>query len=170
MLKTINTSFVWHCWLHIVFIHQLHHKIFTELGVIQKETRIWAVIWNWGWRSAVWTSAEWHEPPLFTAQYLKPACLRFDWVFWVIKSCCWPDDEEPDAYIVSREESVHLYKARPQLDTRETLSNTPGTICYYYFFRHSSYHFNGSHLIPGQPCHVTGNSSFWRLHFLFLWW
>lgn len=34
-----------------------------------------------------------------------------------------------------------------------------------HFFRHCSYHFNGSHFIPGQPCHVTGNTSFLRLNF-----
>ena len=33
------------------------------------------------------------------------------------------------------------------------------------FFRHCSYRFNRRHFIPGQPCHVTGNSSFLRLNF-----
>lgn len=61
-----------------------------------------------------------------------PACLLCDWVFWAIKSCCWPDDEEPDALIVSGKRSVHLYKGRPQLDTRETLSNWPGTIFFFF--------------------------------------
>lgn len=40
-------------------------------------------------------------------------------------------------------------------------SNCPGPIS----FRHSSYPFNGRGLIPGQPCHVTGNPSFLRLDF-----
>lgn len=113
---TFDSSCLWHCCEFIVLS-----------GIVEK-SRIWSVVWNSGWRSVVWTPAEWHEPPLSSAQHLKPACLSALWVFWVIKSCCWPDDEEPDAHIVSREGCVRLYKGRPQLDTHWTRSNWPGTI------------------------------------------
>lgn len=113
-------------WLPFVIRHRFHHKCFTELGVIPKKSdmssdlklrvKVCGVNISWGaWVSTVQRSE-------------FKACLLFDWVFWAIKSCCWPDDEKPDAYIVSREESVHLYKGRPQLDTHGTLSNWPGLI------------------------------------------
>lgn len=114
----------------------------------------------------VWTSAVWHEPPLFSAQHLKPACLPacllFDWVFWTIKSCrqaWWWGARRPYRFKSgecpsARGSSSLGHRWDPLKLARDV-----------FLFRHSSYQFNGRHLIPAQPCHVAGKSSFLKLNF-----
>lgn len=90
----------------------------------------------------------------------------FDWVFWAIKSSCWPDT------MMSSQTPVTFPEWGASIFTRIVLSwthmgptNTPRPFSFSFFaLLDASYHFNGCCLISGQPCHVTGNSSFLRFN------
>lgn len=91
-----------------------------------------------------------------------PACLLFDWVFWTIKSCrhsWWWGARRPYRFKSgecpsARGSSSLGHRWDPLKLARDV-----------FLFRHSSYQFNGRHLIPAQPCYVTGESSFLKLNF-----